>query len=73
MCSRFVWKCLKKNITMFNYFHVILCTYKGFVIKKYTILPIKPYFMMYFIHIKNLHKATLDIALRPNRGSDTAG
>ena len=57
---------------MFNYFYVILCTYKSFVIKKYTILPIKPYFVMYLIHIKNLHKSTLSIALCPNRGSDTA-
>ena len=27
---------------------------------------------MYFIHIKNLHKATLDIALHLHRWSDTA-
>ena len=30
--------------------------------KKCSILPTKPYFIMYFIHINNLHKATLGIA-----------
>ena len=37
---------------MLNFFYVRLCTYKVYVIKKYTILSNNPDLMMYFIPVK---------------------
>ena len=57
MSSLIIYKRFIRKYHIAQLFLAILCTYKIYVIKKYTIIPTNLHCMMYFIQVKQFCKA----------------